>query len=98
MTCYGISKRTYSRLVKQEDPEIVSRKYAIGVTREKITQEQRKEIKKILDDILPIQSGRNYKYQETTDTQLYDTYNSEVVNGNPVSKSFFIYSVVAKER
>jgi hypothetical protein len=98
MTVYGISKRTYNRVLEQEDPEIVSRKYGIGVTREQITQEQRQEITRILDDILPVQSGRNYRYQETTDNQLYSTYQSEVIQGDPVSKSFFIYSVVAKER
>jgi hypothetical protein len=51
-----------------------------------------------LDDIFPVQSGRNYRYQETTDGKFYNTYKSEIVNGNSVSKSFFIYSVVAKER
>jgi hypothetical protein len=33
MECYKISKRTYNRLVEQEDSEIVARKYAIGVTK-----------------------------------------------------------------
>ena len=56
------------------------------------------EITRILDDILPVQSGKNYRYQETTDRQLYNTYYSEMINGNPVSKSFFIYLVVTKER
>ena len=95
---YGISKRTYNRIIKEKDSEIVSRKYAIEVTRERITSEQKQEIIKILDDILPIQSGRNYRYQEITDKQLYNTYYSEVIHGDPVSKSFFIYSVIAKER
>ncbi len=98
MTIYGISKRTYNRLVEQKDPEIVARKYGIGVTRERITQEQRLEITRNLDVIIPVQSGGNYRYQEITDRQLYNTYYSEVTNGSPVSKSFFIYSVVAKER
>ena len=89
MTVYGISKRIYNRLIEQKDSEIVARKYGIGVTRERISQEQRLEITRILDDILPVQSGRNYRYQETTDRQLYNTYYSEVINGNPVSKSFF---------
>jgi hypothetical protein len=56
------------------------------------------EITRILDDILPIQSGRNYRYQEITDKQLYNIYCNKVVNGDPVSKSFFVYSIVAKER
>lgn len=34
LNCYGISKRTYNRIVEQEDPEVVTRKYGIGVTRE----------------------------------------------------------------
>jgi hypothetical protein len=98
MAIYDISKRTYNRLVEQKDPEIVARKYGIEVKREKISQEQKIEITRILDDILPIQSGRNYRYKETTDKQLYNTYCNKVVNGDPVSKSFFVYSIVAKER
>ena len=47
---------------------------------------------------LPIQSGRNYRYQEITDKQLYNTYYSEVTHGDPVSNSFFIYSVIGKKR
>ena len=35
---YGISKRSYNRLL--EDSEVVARKYAIGVRRERIIQEQ----------------------------------------------------------
>lgn len=95
ISSYGVSKRTYNRVLEQEDPEIVSRKYGIGVKREKITPEQRQEITRILDDILPVQSGRNYRYQETTDNQLYSTYQSEVIQGNPVSKViFYLFSGV----
>jgi hypothetical protein len=56
------------------------------------------EITRILDDILPIQSEKNYRYQETTDKQLYNIYCNEIVKEDPVSKSFFIYSIVAKEK
>ena len=89
MTVYRISKKTYNRLIKQKDSEIVSRKYGIEVTRERISQEQKSEITRILDDILPVQSGRNYRYQETTDKQPYNTYYSELINGIPFSKLFF---------
>jgi hypothetical protein len=34
-------KRTYNRLMEQKDSEIVARKYAIGVTKEMITKEQK---------------------------------------------------------
>jgi hypothetical protein len=50
--------------MEQKDSEIVARKYIIGVTKEMITKEQKQEIKRILDDILPVQSSRNYRYQE----------------------------------
>jgi hypothetical protein len=58
------------------------------MTKEMITKEQKQEIKRILDDILSVQSDRNYRYQETTDGEFYNTYKSEVVNENSVSKSF----------
>jgi hypothetical protein len=67
MAVYNISKKIYNRLVEQKDSEIVARKYGIKMKREKISQEQKMEIIRILDGILPIQSGRNYRYQETTD-------------------------------
>jgi hypothetical protein len=43
--CYGISKRTYNRLVEQKDSEIVARKYTIGVTKEMITRGRNKRLK-----------------------------------------------------
>ena len=95
---YNISKRTYNRILKEENSEITTRKYAIEVKKERITQKQKEEITRILDDILPKQSGRDYKYQETTNNKFYDIYHGEVINGDPVSKSFFLYSIMSKEK
>ena len=71
MATYLISKRTYNRIIEEEDSEVVSHKYAIDVKRERITEEQKEEIKRILDDILPKQSGRDYCYQEITDKHTF---------------------------
>jgi hypothetical protein len=58
------------------------------VKRNKITEQQLDEIDRILNDILPEQSGRNYKYQEQTDKAVYQAYTTEVLQGKPVSKAF----------
>jgi hypothetical protein len=67
MVIYNISKKTYNRLVKQKNSKIIARKYRIGVKKDKISQEQKLEIPRMLDDIFPVQSKRKYKYQKTTE-------------------------------
>ena len=54
-----------------------------------ITQEQKAEITRILDDIFSKQSERDYRYQETTNNKLYNIYHGEVINGDLVPRSFF---------
>jgi hypothetical protein len=51
-----------------------------------------------LDDIIPKQSEIEYRYQKITDKKLYDIYQREIMNGDLVSKTFFIYSIVTKEK
>jgi hypothetical protein len=46
--------------LKEETSEIVAKKYAIGIKKQR--SEQKKEISRIYFDILPKQSGRNYRY------------------------------------
>lgn len=94
---YKISNRTYDRVMEDDGTTLVEQKYAINVERERISETQKEEIKKILDDILPIQSGRKYRYQEQTDDWIYQQYVVSVQNGNAVSKTFFIYNILAKE-
>ena len=66
------------------------------MSKKKESQRKKEEIKRILDDIHPKQR-RDYHYQKITDKHLYDVYYGEVIHGDSVSKSFFIYSIVAKE-
>ena len=94
---FGISQHTYNRL-SEEDSKVLQTKYSIGVKRQRVTDEQIDEIHRILDDILPKQSGRDFRIQEVTDKKLYDTYYAEVISGDPVSKTFFIYNVLSKEK
>ena len=93
---YSISKRTYGRIVEDDGETLVGQRYAIGVTRTRISDEQKQEIARILDDILQVQSGRNWRYQEVTDKKLYELYLGQVLHGKPVSKTYFVYSVLAK--
>ena len=94
---FGISQCTYNRL-SEEDSKVLQTKYSIGVKRQRVTDEQIDEIHRILDDILPKQSGRDFRIQEVIDNKLYDTYYAEVISGDPVSKTFFIYNILSKEK
>jgi hypothetical protein len=93
---YAISKRTFDRITEDDGGTLVNQKYAINVTRKRISDEQKQEIQRILDDILRVQSGRNWRYQEVTNKELYRQYCNQVLHGNPVSHTYFIYSVLAK--
>ena len=95
---YELSLRTYNRAVAEGGSSITERKYAIGFKRFRFKQEQLDEVKKILDDILPKQSGRDWRYQDQTNNKIYETYSAEVLDGQPVSKKFFIYTILAKEK
>ena len=65
--------------------------------KERVSEDQHQEIKRILDDILPVQSGRRYQYQEVTDDYLYQQYQSNVKKGLPVLKSYLIYTILKAE-
>jgi hypothetical protein len=58
---YGISKRSYGRIVEESGSTLVNQKYAVNVTRTRISEEQLEEIQHIINDtLLPIQSGRDW--------------------------------------
>jgi hypothetical protein len=95
---FGISLRTFNRIKEDSTNSLLEIKYTVGVTRSRVSQEQLDEIKRILEDILPKQSGRDFRNQEVTDKKLYETYQAEVKGGAAVSKSFFIYTVLAAEK
>lgn len=94
---FGISRRTYQRIQEDIGNNLMEVKYTIGVTRTRVSEQQLADIQRILDDILPKQSGRDWRSQECTDKKLYETYVAQVQRGTAVSKSFFIYNVVAGE-
>ena len=94
---YGISDRTYRRVMKGNGSILTEQKYTPNVTRKRVTEDQLKEAKEILDDILPVQSGRDFRPQEMTNKRLYELYESSV-EGKPVSKSYFFYQILAKEK
>jgi hypothetical protein len=87
---YSISKRTYGRIVEDDGETLVGQRYAIGVTRTRISDEQKQEIARILDDILQVQTGRNWSYQEVTDKKLYELYFC-MVNLCPKFTSFIVF-------
>lgn len=97
ISIYGLSERSYRRIQMEQGTTLTEQKYAINVKRQRVSERQREEIDKILDDILPIQSGRNWRYQEATDKKIYEQYLAEVEHGQSVSKTFFIYEILAKQ-
>jgi cell division protein FtsB len=95
---FQISARTYGRIHEDIGNSLIETKYTVGVTKTRVSQEQIEEIQRILDDILPKQSGREWRTQEMTKTKLYETYCAEVQKGGTVSKQFFVYTILAAER
>ena len=95
---FQISERSYGRIYEDVGNSLIQTKYAVGVKRTRVSQEQLEEIQRILEDILPKQSGREWRTQEMTDKKLYETYCAEVQKGGIVSKQFFIYTIMAAER
>ena len=68
--------------------------YAINTTREKISPERVEKALQILDELIPVVSGRDYRYQEMTDDHLYEQYCEKLQNGLPVSKSYFVKKIL----
>jgi hypothetical protein len=93
----NLSEPTWQRIKSLNGGQLTSIEYTVGTTRERISEDQRDEIKRILNDILPVQSGRDYRYQEETDDQIYQNYVDQVKKGVPVSKTFFVYTILAHE-
>ena len=60
MKYYNISKSNYHLIMSGDGSALVSQTYAIDVKCPRITEVQKTEIIRILDDILPFQSGRSY--------------------------------------
>jgi chromosome segregation ATPase len=54
---YGISQQSYGRIMEDDGSTLTNQKYAINVTRQQISEDQIDDIKKILNDILPVVSG-----------------------------------------
>jgi hypothetical protein len=98
MDYYDISESNYYLIMKGDGSTLVEQRYAIDVKRPRITEDQKEEIRRILDDILPFQSGRSYRCQEQTDDFIYQKYRENVKKGWPVSKSYLIYKILTKER
>ena len=51
-----------------------------------------------MEDILPKQSGREWRLQEATDKKIYETYCTEIQKKSAVSKTFFIYNILEKAK
>jgi len=98
MEYFGISKRTLDRIMEEPGNKLVETKYSVNVKRKRVTEQQLAEIQKILDDILPTQSGREWRVQEETNKRVYENYLAQVENGTAVSKTFFIYKVLKGEK
>ena len=94
---YGISDRTYKRVLDEDGSILVELKYKPDVTRKRISDSQLIEAKEILDDLIPVQSGRDFRTQEMTNKGLYELYENSI-EGKPVSKSYFLYQILTKEK
>ena len=66
-----ISEPTWQRIKELDGGQLISIEYPVNVTRIRITEKQKDEIRRILNEILPVGNGRNFRYQEETDDKIY---------------------------
>jgi hypothetical protein len=71
MDYYQISESSYYQIMNGNGGALVLQKYVINVQRSRVLQVQKDEIIQILDDILPFQSERTYRYQKETNDYIY---------------------------
>ncbi len=76
--------------MNNESDELTALKYKIGVTRNRISEAQTELLNEIMDVEVPVQSGRNYRYQAMSDKATYEKYEKEVQRrgAEPLSSSY----------
>ena len=67
---FGISDATYKRIQKQEKDILFEIKYAIDSTKQMIPSKDIEDTKKILEDLIPFKSGRDYRVLKMTKKKL----------------------------
>ena len=88
---------SYKRIMDENGSILVDPKYKPNVTTTKLTKAQLKEIKDILNQILPVPSERDYRVQKMTNKKLYELYDKQI-KGKHVLKSYFFYQILAKKK
>ncbi len=71
--------------------------YAMNTTRERISPERVEKSLQILDELIPVVSRRDYRYQEVTGDHLYEQYCEKLQKGLPVSKSYFVEKILSTQ-
>ena len=66
-----------------------------SIQQEKISPERVEKALQILDELIPVVSGRDYKYQEMTDDHLHEQYCEKLQKRLPVSKSYFVEKILS---
>lgn len=73
-----ISDRTWSRIQSEDEREsVIYLKYAMDSTRERVSEEVMTNVKRIIDQILPLSPGKPFRKQARTNQQIYDQYLEE---------------------
>jgi hypothetical protein len=83
--------------LKEENSEIIARKYIIRVKKQRITSEQKKRISRILDNILPKQSERNYRYKKITDKNFMTSIKKKLLMEIQYQKYFYLFNSSKKK-
>ena len=65
-----------------------------SIQQEKISSERVEKSLQILDELILVVSGRDYRYQEITDDHLYE-YCEKLHKGLSVSKSYFVAKILS---
>lgn len=91
---YKQSKRSAIRIQQHNSNFLVKLKYQLNCTRKRVEPEEIERLKSITTEILPTQSGRDWRLQHCTDLHLFQQYQMKLQttfpNTEPLSHSFVI--------
>ena len=97
---FNISERTYYRIQEDGKEFCINLKYAPGIKRTRISEDQTTVAEQFLDENFPVTSGRDYRVIRLTNDNLYGIYYYYCLERfmQPLGKTYFLTTFLKKQR
>lgn len=97
---FNISERTYYRIQEDGKEFCINLKYAPGIKRTRISEDQTTVAEQFLDENFPVTSGRDYRVIRLTNDNLYGIYYYYCLERfmQPLGKTYFFTTFLKKQR